>query len=188
MKPSKTKIWTKSCKRNPEKMRNINKKTLPSQKEGLKKLRAIADFQFGPNTGRTIFPERTKVEYSARTGRIRRAKYGSKVLATVLPSIGLLALTVPCARRFVRSFPPLKQRVVVEPRAERFVSLGRSVFAKHVLSVDPELRPGDETIVTDKDDKVLATGRVILSPEEMLSFNRGIAVKTRSGSRSSLLQ
>jgi uncharacterized protein with predicted RNA binding PUA domain len=88
----------------------------------------------------------------------------------------------------VKFIPPLKQRVVVEPKAERFVSLGRSVFAKHVLSVDPELRPGDEVIVTNKDDEVLAVGRAILSPEEVFSFDRGIAVKIRAGSRSTLFQ
>ena len=153
-----------------------------SQKEELERLRAIADFQFGPGAGKAIFPARTKIEFSSSTGRIRRARLASQVLATVLPSTGLLALTVPCAKRFVRAFLPPKQRVVVEKGAGKFVSQGRSVFARHVVSVDPELRPGDETIVTDDHDRVLATGRALLSPEEMLSFKRGVAVKVRTGS------
>ncbi|MBO3802299.1 MAG: pseudouridine synthase [Candidatus Brockarchaeota archaeon] len=142
----------------------------------------IADFQFGPKAGEALFPERTRVEYSAKTGRIRRARYGSRVLATVVPSTGLLALTVTSARRFARAFPPPRQRVVVGKEAGKFVSKGRSVFARHVVRVDPELRPGDEAIVTDESDEVLAAGRALLSPEEMLSFGRGVAVKVRSGS------
>jgi archaeosine-15-forming tRNA-guanine transglycosylase len=51
---------------------------------------------------------------------------------------GLLALTPRAARRFVRAIPPPKQGVVVGRDAAEFASQGRSVFARHVISADPE--------------------------------------------------
>lgn len=155
-----------------------------TRREGLRKLRVIADFQFGPPAGKALFPDQTRIEYSARTGRIRRAIFGGKVLATLIPATGLLALTPLAAQRFVKVFPPPKQRVVVEQEAAEFVSQGRSVFARHVISADPELRPNDEVIVTDGNDRVMAVGKALLSPEEMLSFKIGVAVKNRAGIRS----
>jgi uncharacterized protein with predicted RNA binding PUA domain len=154
-----------------------------SQRAGLKKLRMIADFQFGPPGGKAIFPERTRIEYSAKTGRIRRATYRGRVIATLIPSTGLLALTLLGAQRFAKVFPPPRQRVIVGRDVAEFVAQGKSVFAKHVVNVDPELRPGDEAIVTDVRNRVLAIGKALLSPEEMLSFQIGVAVKVRAGSK-----
>jgi len=143
----------------------------------------IADFQFGPPAGKAIFPKRTSIEYSAKTGRIRRASFRGKVLATLIPATGLLALTPLAAQRFAKAFPPPRQRVIVAKEAGEFISRGKSVFARHVVDVDADLRPNDEVIVTDVDDKVLAVGKALLSPDEMLSFKIGVAVKTRAGSR-----
>jgi uncharacterized protein with predicted RNA binding PUA domain len=106
-----------------------------------------------------------------------------EVLATLIPATGLLALTPLAARRFIRAIPPPRQRVVVGREAAEFASRGRSIFARHVISVDPELRPNDEVIVTNGNDRIMAVGRALLSPEEMLSFKIGVAVKVRAGSR-----
>jgi len=154
-----------------------------SQMGGLRRLRVIADFQFGPPAGKVIFPNKTRIEYSAKTGRIRRASFRGHVLATLIPATGLLALTPLAAKRFARAFPPPRQRVIVAGEVGEFIARGRSVFARHVIDVDPDLRPNDEAIVTDGEDKVLAVGKALLSPEEMLSFKIGVAVKTRTGIR-----
>jgi 7-cyano-7-deazaguanine tRNA-ribosyltransferase len=70
-------------------------------------------------------------------------------------------------------------RVVVENDAVPFVKNGKSVFAKFVKDCDPNLRPYDECLIVDENDKLLAIGRCILNRMEMLSFNYGMAVKTR---------
>jgi archaeosine-15-forming tRNA-guanine transglycosylase len=36
-------------------------------------------------------------------------------------------------------------------------------------------------LVVDEDGKLIATGRAVLSPQEMLDINRGPAVVTRKG-------
>jgi len=61
------------------------------------------------------------------------------------------------------------------------VAEGRNVFAKHVVEADPEIRSGDEVIVVDERDILVAVGKAVLSGEEMVAFSRGIAVKTRIG-------
>jgi len=73
------------------------------------------------------------------------------------------------------------QRVVVRRNVAEYARAGRSIFAKHVLRYDPQIRPGDEVIVVDEDDDLLAVGRAVLSGEEMLSIKRGVAMKTREG-------
>jgi len=43
------------------------------------------------------------------------------------------------------------------------------------------IRAGDEVLVVDEDDALLATGKAVLSPLEMLQIRRGVAVSVRSG-------
>ncbi|OYT31543.1 MAG: pseudouridine synthase, partial [Thermofilum sp. ex4484_79] len=50
-----------------------------------------------------------------------------------------------------------------------------------VVNVDPEIRAGEEVLVVDEEDRLLAIGRAVLAAQEMLSFKRGIAVKVRRG-------
>jgi predicted RNA-binding protein (TIGR00451 family) len=64
-----------------------------------------------------------------------------------------------------------------------FVAGGSDVFAVHVVETDDEIRAKDEVIVIDESRKVLAVGRALLSGEEMKAFKRGVAVKTRRGTR-----
>ena len=68
-------------------------------------------------------------------------------------------------------------RVVASDDAAPFVAKGGNVFAKHVLSVDPEIRAGEEVLVVDSQDRLLATGTAVLAPEEMLQIKRGLAVQ-----------
>jgi len=72
--------------------------------------------------------------------------------------------------------------VTVEGDAVHFVKKGKSVFAKCVLDCDPEIRPFDECLVVDEKDMLIAAGRCLLNRSEMLSFNYGMAVKTREHS------
>jgi uncharacterized protein with predicted RNA binding PUA domain len=72
-----------------------------------------------------------------------------------------------------------RQRVVASEDAAPFVAKGGNLFAKHVLSVDSEIRAGEEVLVVDGQDRLLATGTAVLAPEEMLQIKRGIAVAAR---------
>ena len=146
----------------------------------LRRLRAIADYQFGPGAGEALFPDDVEVIRSRRTGRIKHIKLKGALLATVRAQDGLLSLTIHGAKRLL---PFLRGRyiVVVSDEAAPFVAEGRSVFAKHVLKADPGIRPGDEVLVVDGAGRLLAGGKAILTGREMTIFKRGVAVKVRAG-------
>jgi len=154
---------------------------LMSSREILRKLRGIASYQLGKGAGEALFPDRIKVVFSPKTGRIRHVYFRRKLLATLRPTDGFLALTPDGAARLLRSLPPPKLRVVLDDDARIPVLSGRNAFAKHVKDADPNIRPHDEVIVTDQIDNLLAIGRAVLSGKEMLVFKRGVAVKVRRG-------
>ncbi len=126
-----------------------------------------------------MFPERCEIEVSKRSGRVRRISDRSKVLATIRANDGRLVLTIWGATRLHKAAPFPQLRVIVNHEVSSFIAEGRSVFAKHVLDVDPSLRAGDEVLVVDENDNLLAVGMAHLSPREMLDLTRGVAVKTR---------
>lgn len=144
----------------------------------LKLIRAIADYQFGRGAGRALFPETCRFIMSS-TGRIRQIVDGDMRIATIKPETGLLTISVEGARRLHRLFPYPKLRVVVMNEVSEFIAEGRSVFAKHVVDVDDEIRPNDEVIVVNEEDELLATGKAVLSAKEMLEMRRGVAVSIR---------
>jgi len=144
----------------------------------LKLIRVIADYQFGRGAGRALFPETCKFIMSS-TGRIRQIVDGDMRIATIKPETGLLTISVEGARRLHRLFPYPKLRVVVMNEVSEFIAEGRSVFAKHVVDVDDEIRPNDEVIVVNEEDELLATGKAVLSAKEMLEMRRGVAVSIR---------
>ena len=149
----------------------------------LRRLRAIADYQFGPGAGEALFPDDVEV-IRGRTGRIKHVRYKGLLLATLRASDGLFSLTIHGAKR-LEGFLGDRHKVVVSEEAAPFVARGRSVFAKHVLRADPDIRPGDEVLVVGPDGRLLAVGKALLTGCEMLFFRRGVAVKVRAGSAES---
>lgn len=152
----------------------------PSTRE-LLKLRAIADYQFGPDSGCLLFPDhKVKIVKSAKTGRIRYVYVNGSLVATIRPEDGYLTLTIKGARTLL---PGLKGKYTVQVKAEAIPAIkkGRSVFAKHVVAADTGIRPGDEVFVVNGQGSLVAVGRAVLNGEEMVAFKSGIAVKTRRG-------
>jgi predicted RNA-binding protein (TIGR00451 family) len=147
----------------------------------LAKLRSIADYQFAPGAGEALFPKGIEVKISRQTGRPRHVYLEGKLLASLRPNTGTFTLTPEGFRRLLERFPPPKFRVKVKGEAEEAVSRGLTVFAKHVLEADPEVRPGDEVAVVGEDGEVLAVGKAVLSGFEMAGFKVGAAVKVRKG-------
>jgi uncharacterized protein with predicted RNA binding PUA domain len=110
---------------------------------------------------------------------MRRVQLNSIILATIRAHDGMIVLTIEGGQRLHQSLPFPKRRVVVQNAVAPFIAKGRSVFAKHVTLVDSDLRAGDEALVVDNKDSLLAVGKANLSPQEMLDLSRGVAVKVR---------
>lgn len=149
----------------------------------LKRVRVIADYQFGQGVGAALFPENVEFQFSS-TGRVRQILYQGERLATLRAKDGMLTLSIKGAQRIHGFLAYPKMRVVVNSEAAPFVSGGKTAFSRHVVNVDPDIRAGDEVLLVDKEDKLLATGQAKLSPEEMLSFKKGVAVEVRYGIQS----
>jgi len=150
-------------------------------KDALQKIRCIADYQFGRDTGKKLFPSEVRIVYSKNTGKIRHIHLGKELLATLRPTTGLFVLTLAGAKRITREVKPLRLWVKIQDDVEPFVSKGRSTFAKHVIDADEEIRPNEEVIVINTKNEVLAVGRALLSGKEMKEFSRGMAVRVRRG-------
>ncbi len=147
----------------------------------LRRLRAIADYQFGRGVGSELFPDGVRLVVSKSTGDVRRVYVDDKLLATLRPSDGFLSLTVEGAKRLMEAVGRRRHWVKVSQEAAPFVAKGRSLFAKHVEDADPNVRPGEEVVVLDGEGRVIAVGRAVLTGREMKLFRRGVAVKVRSG-------
>lgn len=153
----------------------------PASEEDLIRVRAVADYQFGRGCGARVFPEGISVIRSRKTGKVKGIYHQGMLLATLRPSDGYLALGVEGAMRITSSLKPPRYRVVVMEDVSEFIKKGRNLFAKHVQAADPEIRPGEEVLVTDIKDQILATGRAVLNGREMKRFKIGLAVKVRKG-------
>ena len=76
---------------------------------------------------------------------------------------------------------PRRLWVKVREDVSDFIAKGRTVFAKHVIDCDGEIRPGEEVAVINKEYAVLAVGRAVLAGSEMKAFKHSIAVRVRRG-------
>ena len=147
----------------------------------LRRIRGIADYQFGSGSGEALFPEDMTVERSRRTGKIRFVKVDERLLAALRPTDGVFTLSIYGAERLISGSCASGYVVTVLDDVAEVIAEGKNVFAKHVVNAGEEIRPGDEVIIVDSEKKVLAVGRALLSREEMLAFSVGVAVRTRRG-------
>jgi uncharacterized protein with predicted RNA binding PUA domain len=147
----------------------------------LRRIRSVADYQFGKGVGVMLFPENVQILYSKTTGRIRYVNLDGKRLATLRPTDGLLSLSISAARRIAENADFAQCFVTVRRDTAEFVAGGSDVFAAHVVKVDDEVHAKDEVIVVDENKRVLAVGRAMLSSSEMMAFKIGVAVRVRHG-------
>lgn len=150
-------------------------------KDELIRIRAVADVQFGKGSGKVLFPEdNIMVTKSKKTGKVKNIYHNGKLIATLRPRDGFLALSIEGAKRLAY-FLQDRYIVVAKDEVVEFIKKGRNLFSKHVLRCDQEIRPGEEVIVTDGRGNVIGVGRAILNGKEMGRFKNGVAVKIRSG-------
>lgn len=146
-----------------------------------KRIKMIADYQFGAGTGEGLFNEDVKIVKSRKTGKIRHIYDGDELIATLRASDGVYVLAREGARRLHQNLPYPKNRVVVNEDAEPFAREGKSIFAKFVINCDIDIHAKEEVLIVNEQDQLLAFGKSILNGKEILDFNTGQAVKTRKG-------
>jgi len=105
----------------------------------------------------------------------------NEILCTIRASDGFIVLNRKGAELLHAALKPPRLRVTVSEDAAPFVAAGKTVFAKYVVTADPEIRPAEEVLVVDPNDRLLASGKALLTGEEMVAFKSGVAVAVRRG-------
>ena len=150
-------------------------------KDDLKKVKAIADYQFGVGAGDALFTGNIKIEKSKKTGKIRHIYDGKTLIVNMRASDSFLILSKEGAKRLHAATQYPKNRVVVNKDSEPFSLEGKSVFAKFVVECDEDIRAKDEVLIVNEEDKLLAYGKALLGACEINDFQTGQAIKTRKG-------
>ncbi len=151
------------------------------QKDDIKKIKAIADYQFGNGAGEALFTGNINIEKSKKTGKIRHIYDGKVLIVNMRASDSYLVLSKEGAKRLHNAMPYPKNRVVVNKDSEPFALDGKSVFSKFVVECDENIRTRDEVLIVNEEDKLLAYGKSLLSAVEINNFQSGQAIKTRKG-------
>ncbi len=153
-------------------------------REDFYKLKQVIDYQFGSKIsdillGSSSNLSRIYVYKSPNTLRIREVYLEDKPLFTIRAEDFKILLRIYGAYLLWKNTRTPEYRVVVVSDIAEYIENGGNVFSRHVLSVDENRRYGDEVIVVDEDDRLLGVGTLKLSPEEILFFTRGEAVRIR---------
>jgi predicted RNA-binding protein (TIGR00451 family) len=140
---------------------------------------AILDYQFRPGTHAILSDQVIEVERSRKTGILRRFSDSSGILGTFRPSDFIIIPTDSFAHRLYTHISAPQLRVTAMSESIPYISNKKDLLAKFVLEVDPEIRCGEEVLIVDENDSFLSFGKSILSAQEMIAFDRGVAVRVR---------
>lgn len=146
----------------------------------LSRVRTIADLQFGRGTGVQMFPDSCRF-ITSRRGGVRQVLLDGKRLATLRAHDGRLTLGLAGGKRLHAALPGSSGRVILRDDVVSFIAAGKNLFSRHVVRADPGIHAGDEVMVIDGDGRFIAIGEAMLSGDEMLAFDTGMAVSVRHG-------
>ncbi|MFB6186444.1 MAG: PUA domain-containing protein, partial [Halobacteriaceae archaeon] len=132
-----------------------------SDNHPLSDLQTIADYQFRPPAGATLFQKDDEYRYTrTRSDRIQQVSVinedGKEVRICSVGRDGRLTLGFEGGRRLLTAHPSPTNRVVVGDESRPYVKEGRNVFAKFVIAVDDAIRSNDEVAVVHQDGSLLA--------------------------------
>jgi conserved protein with predicted RNA binding PUA domain len=164
------------------------KEAVSTAKEELAKakLAMSLDFIFGRGTSRKLKLDEMDYQFSTKTGRLRYVvDHSTKKVLFSLRANGSIAPTIAGASLMLgsskRRSPRPRFIVTVLNGVSDFVSEGKTVFCKHVVSCDKSLRAGEDVVVLNERGVLLAVGKSVLPCQLMKQFKRGVAVKVREG-------
>ena len=150
-----------------------------SNRDLLRIVRAIADYQFGGGIGEKLFDDGCIVKISKRTGRPKYVYEGEEVLATVRYPDNLLALTLKGAEKLSMILPRPRFKVVIKPKALNKILKGMNPTARDILNVDEKILPGEEVLIEDLKGELIGVGRAVVSGSLMKDLASGVVVKLR---------
>ena len=147
----------------------------------LRKIRELADSQFGDGCGELLLP-RDRIAVLSRSPALDRMDEivcDGNIIGAILfdpPSGDKLILRPPAAERMLSK---MKGKVVADAGALPSIGDGSNLMGPGVLSADESICVGDEVVVLTPEGKIHATGVARRSGAEMAQKGRGVAVKVR---------
>ena len=139
------------------------------------KLIQTIDTLFGAGVSK-LLPKGIELKKSKKTGRIRSV-YDKEQLLLTPRSDGGLAITVHCAKLFLKSKKFQENCLHIDKESKEFIENGKSVFCNHVVSCGKNIKIGSDVPVLYK-NQVIGVGKSILSSKMIMSQNRGVAIKS----------
>lgn len=134
-----------------------------------RRFQAIADYQYGPGTGKILFPSSIKVK--GKYPRNLNIFYDKKQLATFRTAEGLLSISPEHAQLIVK-----QSLVKLEFGAEKIV--GSSIFAPGVIKADNAILPKDEILIIHADE-VIGTATSLVSGVDINKMSSGSVAKVK---------
>ncbi len=140
---------------------------------------AILDYHFGVGTHKLIDKQTLNIERSRKTGILRRFSDKEGLLGTFRAQDFSIIPSLSFAKRLHNHIKYPNRRVIAAEESIPFILNNKDMLAKFVTDADPMIRPGEEVLIVDQNDVFLNFGTSVLSAQEMLDFERGIAVQVR---------
>ena len=152
-----------------------------SKEQNIEKVSAIFHYQFGRPVLDNIFKNSTDItfEFSKKTGKFKHIFLKGKMILTY--TMGKFSLTLEGAKLLKLNSNSPHFRVIVMNEVQEFIKQGKSVFCKHVIEIDEILRPGNEIIVVNEKDELLAVGKLLIPSLLFPGKSLGVAVNVRKG-------
>ncbi len=133
-------------------------------------------YQFDPRVADYLLGTGDDLEVSfSGKGRVRHVWRSGNLLLTFRASDALASLTTYAGELVRKSSEPPRYRVIVK----RGSDVKGSVLAPQVVGGDYSRRPGDEVIVVDEDDNLIAVGRLKIPLTLIRGLDRGEVVRVR---------
>ena len=145
-------------------------------------IRSVLDSGYGEGTGKAVIPDGHAVILNKAPGldRMDEVIIDGTVIATMRYDIGSgwkFVSRMQGAYRIGKACT--KGYVVCDPSAVPFVQESKNLMAPGVINADPGIKAGDEIIIITEDRKVVAAGTARMDGPEMVSADKGMAVRTR---------
>lgn len=160
----------------------INLECTKLSKSVLNLIKNLVIYQYGSESSK-IFSEidvdMLRVCYSKNTKRIRSILYGDNIFITIRASDYMVIPHITFAKYLHKALPYPCYRVVVLNEIVEEILNGYTVFAKHIISGDPRIKPYDEVMIVDERDNLIGVGRALLDYEGIITSFRGAAIQIR---------
>ncbi|MCE4602737.1 MAG: hypothetical protein F7C08_02355 [Desulfurococcales archaeon] len=139
----------------------------------LERIYAILLYQFNDRVADALINGR--ITYRIVRGDVREVYRDGELILVRRPTDGLFSISLVAGELIQRAEKPPGFRIVV--RGDR--EIRGSVLARDVVGIDENLRPGDEVVIVDEEDRLVGVGRLRVPPIMLNGLERGEVARVR---------